>query len=32
MVADIKSGQSVENEVRTSSGMFISKAQVLVCC
>lgn len=29
MVADNESGESVESEVRTSSGMFLDKAQVL---
>lgn len=28
MVADNDSGESVESEVRTSSGMFLSKRQV----
>lgn len=28
MVADNKSGESIESEVRTSSGMFLMKAQV----
>lgn len=28
MVADNDSGKSIESEVRTSSGMFLSKAQV----
>ena len=28
MVADNESGKSVESEVRTSSGMFLNKAQV----
>lgn len=28
MVADNESGKSVESEVRTSSGMFLSKGQV----
>ncbi|KAK0594873.1 hypothetical protein LWI29_001413 [Acer saccharum] len=28
MVADNESGKSIESEVRTSSGMFLSKAQV----
>lgn len=28
MVADNESGESVESEVRTSSGMFLSKRQV----
>ncbi|KAL7188922.1 hypothetical protein ACSBR1_038727 [Camellia fascicularis] len=27
MVADIESGKSVESKVRTSSGMFLNKAQ-----
>ncbi|CAK7338618.1 unnamed protein product [Dovyalis caffra] len=30
MVADNESGKSIESEVRTSSGMFIGKAQVLL--
>lgn len=29
MVADNDSGKSIESEVRTSSGMFLSKAQVV---
>lgn len=28
MVADNESGKSVESEIRTSSGMFLQKAQV----
>lgn len=28
MVADNESGKSIESEVRTSSGMFLNKAQV----
>lgn len=28
MVADNESGKSIESEVRTSSGMFLSKGQV----
>lgn len=30
MVADNDSGKSIESEVRTSSGMFLSKGQVSV--
>lgn len=30
MVADNDSGESVESEIRTSSGMFLSKKQVIV--
>lgn len=30
MVADNESGKSIESEVRTSSGMFIGKAQVFL--
>jgi prolyl 4-hydroxylase len=30
MVADNESGKSIKSEVRTSSGMFLQKAQVLL--
>lgn len=31
MVADNDSGESIESEVRTSSGMFLMKTQVSFC-